>query len=260
MQKISKSLLLVVTMSMFCGCGCDCEPYDDSEIRDKIENLEERMQVVESLLSAMTKELRISSIVDNGDQYILTFSDNSVIQINKDATSSVVSIEQDEVFVYITMQDGSLLTFLKVPNAEYNKIYYTSTDGERVLPDATTSSYGALFIASYYDETNGGVMLFDDNVTKIGGFGTENLQTLTIPETVTEITAYAFMGCRYLKEIYCNIKTPPTVGYEAFKYYNGLGSYYNIYCTVYVPFESVNAYCSATGWSGQEIVGYDFEK
>lgn len=259
MKKTLNVLLITFIFCMSTSCGCDCELYDDTEILDRIENLEERMNETEALLSAMSKNLHIVSITENDAMYVLTFSDDTVISINKDATSSIVSIEQDNEFVYITMQNGSVLTFMKVPNTESNKIYYTSTDGKRVLPGIDTSSYGAVLITNYYNERDGGVMLFDDNVTKIGSFSSENLETITIPSTVTEITAYAFNRCRYLNTIYCNIKTPPTCGIDAFRYDTGLGSSYNINCHVYVPFESVDAYKKAKGWSSCWIEGYDFE-
>lgn len=259
MKKTLNALLIALISCVSVGCGCDCEPYDDLAILERIENLEERMTETEALLSAMSKSLHIVSITENDAMYVLTFSDDTIISINKDATSSIISIEQDDEFVYITMQDGSVLTFMKVPNTESNKIYYTSTDGKRVVPSGM-ADFGAICLTSYYSDDRG-VIIFDGNVTRLspGSFSTENLETITLPQTIEVIDSYAFERCRNLNTIYCNIKTPPSCSSQAFVYYTNSGSTIRISCTLYVPFESVDAYNAAYGWRDCWIEGYDFD-
>ena len=96
---------------------------------------------------------------------------------------------------------------------------------------------------------------FGNNVTEIKeyAFVYENdIETITIPESVTYIGYYAFGSCYYLKSVYCKGTTPATNG-GAFDN-NASGR------KIYVPMESVEAYKSAYGWNyyADDIVGYEF--
>ena len=69
----------------------------------------------------------------------------------------------------------------------------------------------------------------------------------------TSIGEWAFAYCWSLTSVYCKAVTPPAGCYDMFDG-NASGR------KIYVPTESVDAYKSATGWSGYKsyIVGYDF--
>ena len=101
-----------------------------------------------------------------------------------------------------------------------------------------------------------------NGVTTIGNYaflGCSGLTSVTIPDSVTTIGRDAFYNCSSLTSVYCRPATPPTA--EVYDNYwhafdeNASGR------IIYVPTESVDAYKSADGWSeyADRIVGYDFE-
>ena len=70
----------------------------------------------------------------------------------------------------------------------------------------------------------------------------QELTSVTIPNSVTNIGAHAFEGCSGLTSIISEAITPPTVGSYAFNSVN-----YQI--PIYVPCGCISAYKAATGWS-----------
>ena len=87
----------------------------------------------------------------------------------------------------------------QIPNDE---IWYTSSDGNRVMPSAT-NVFGANIVSNNY--SNGkGVIKFDGDVTSIrnNAFrGCTGLTSITIPNGVTSIISSAFEGCTGLTSI-----------------------------------------------------------
>ena len=101
-----------------------------------------------------------------------------------------------------------------------------------------------------------------NSVTTIGASAfrsCNSLTSVTIGDSVTTIGDYAFSDCYNLTSVYCKATTPPSLGYDAFKYQDN--GYVNIGCPIYVPAASVEAYKVAKNWSwyAADIVGYDFE-
>ena len=79
------------------------------------------------------------------------------------------------------------------------------------------------------------------------------LESITIPSSVTYVGAIAFRGCSKLKSVYCKPATPPTGGVYMFD--NNASER-----KIYVPRNSVGTYKSASYWNeyADDIVGYDF--
>ena len=71
-------------------------------------------------------------------------------------------------------------------------------------------------------------------------FSSCGLNSVVIPDSVTEIGADAFSWCHNLISITCKATTPPTIDNP---FDNG-----NNY-PIYVPATSVNTYKAASGWS-----------
>lgn len=73
-----------------------------------------------------------------------------------------------------------------------NELFYVSTDGKIIEP--TLSELGASIISNTY--SNGvGVMVFDRNLSKVGGFEkAKKLKEISIPEGVSVISEDAFYG------------------------------------------------------------------
>jgi hypothetical protein len=91
-----------------------------------------------------------------------------------------------------------------------NEIWYTSTDGNIVVPN-NDSLFGANMISNTYSEGKG-IMKFDGPVTKIGDKSYNSsadapfnycrkLKSVSLPETVEMIGFCAFMGCTSLESI-----------------------------------------------------------
>ena len=111
---------------------------------------------------------------------------------------------------FVRAYQGSELVWEKsIPN---NVIYYTSSDGQIITPDVGTGEenkgFGANIVSNTYSGGRG-VIVFDGPVTIIGtsAFGeylpghTNNLVSITIPNSITRIEKLAFSECLKLKSI-----------------------------------------------------------
>ena len=117
--------------------------------------------------------------------------------------------------------------------------------GELVIPNSvTTIGYAAFSGCSGFT----GSLIFGNSVSIIGAYAFRSCRgftgSLTIPNSVTEIGSYAFYNCRNLTEIMMLGTIPPFLGSDAWSITN---SY-----PIYVPYESLNAYKTATNWSNYE--------
>lgn len=237
-----------------------CNKYDDTLIWQEIDSLKDRVTAVEALLKASANDLTIVSVDETDDGFVITFSDDSKVIINNKANgdSPIVNIEEDGDMVYITLDDGTILTFRKYELEENCKVYYTTTDDKMLLRD---SGFGAILISSTF-ENGQGLLLFDKPVTGGGAWnGLEDLESIVLPPSVE--TAGNFYECTGLKKLYCKATTPPAASSDFLSYYKygTTQPYQPIRCTIYVPTESVKLYKSAEYWSDHKdrIVGYDFE-
>lgn len=99
----------------------------------------------------------------------------------------------------------------------YNKITYTSTDGN-IVTLGSNNSFGANIISNEYKDGLG-VITFDKDITKIPSSAFSNCSTLSsidIPESVTSIGNYAFEYCESLTSM--NIPDSVTsIGNSAFR-------------------------------------------
>ena len=112
------------------------------------------------------------------------------------------------------------------------------------------------FISNEYIDGQG-IFTFKNKITSIpekAFFACSKLDSIIIPESVTEIGDSAFTRCSYLKMIYCQSTTPPTLGNKAFLYISREAK-------IYVPQNSVALYKSANGWKdyASKIVGCAFK-
>lgn len=256
------ALLSAVVMS-------SCEKYDDTELRQKINGLEERISAIEALLKASANNLTIVGITETEESITITFSNNSTITIDqiKNESSPITGVDVDGDLVYITLDDGTVLTFKKYVVDETYKIYYTTINDKKINWDGT-NTYTNVY------ENGQGVLTFYHPVTSVVYQGGDVLESIVLPAT-TE-TVGSFYNMTNLREIYCKALTPPATppaiempdgmktNYRYFldKYDSGYyPPYVPIGCTIYVPMESVAAYRKAAGWShySNYIKGYNFE-
>lgn len=247
-----------------------CCKYDDSEIKQKVNALEERVASIETLLKASADNLTVIDIAETEEGVVITFSDNSKVTINKptEGNSPIVNVEIDGDFVYITLDDGTIISFKKYEIRETQKIYYTTTDGKKIDWDE-----GNNVLISHKYENGQGILIFENPVTYVGCSGSKTLKSIVIPETVEEVGT--FYNSSNLKELYCKAITPPIAPPEkegsSFpirqygfldKYDTGVYGYYTkIGCVIYVPKGSAETYKSAEWWSryAGDITEYDFD-
>lgn len=112
------------------------------------------------------------------------------------------------------------------------KIFAPSGLTECVIPDGVTNVEYRTFVAARF-------------------------ASLTIPESVTEISYHALYNCYNLTSIYCKAAIPPTAVFN----HNTWGAFPGD-AAIYVPVESVLDYRKAAGWEdyAERIVAYDFDK
>ena len=175
-----------------------------------------------------------------------------------DATALNVSIISNE---WNEATGKGIITFDGELTTIGNEAFYFCTSLTSVtIPDSVTT------IGWYaFENCNLTSVTIGDSITTIGEMAFRNCASLTsviIPDSVTTIGQYAFYGCSSLTSVYCKATTPPSLGYNAFAYYDkDLDYHVNIGSLIYVPTESIEVYKAATNWSeyAADIVGYNFE-
>lgn len=72
---MKKLLHIIAVIAVLC-CACGKE-YDDSELRNAVSSLEQRISAMETVMSAYKNKLLISSVSKTEDGYVIVFSDGS---------------------------------------------------------------------------------------------------------------------------------------------------------------------------------------
>ena len=98
-------------------------------------------------------------------------------------------------------------------------------------------------------------LVVPESVTSIGDYafvGCSGLTTITIPNSVTNIGDYAFSGCSCLMDVFCYTDNVPSTPYNAFGYSSNINS------TLHVPEVSIDLYKASEPWKNfKEIVKID---
>ena len=134
------------------------------------------------------------------------------------STSKSVAIERNAI------QPMAALEVVCTNLQPKNEIWYTSTDGEVVIPSAT-DIFGANIVSNTY-ENGKGIIKFDAPVTSIGDYAFNDcgsLKNVTIPNSVTEIGEQAFLNCSSLTSVTIP-NSITSIGIYTFKYCSSLTS------------------------------------
>lgn len=142
MKKIL-TLLSALTLTLFFAVSC----YDDSELRERMENAEQRLEALEelcntlnsnilslqSIVDAMQDGITILNVEETENGYIIYFSDGSKIQIDTSFEQPVpqIGVKEYEGKYYWTV-DGEWLT-----DSEGNKILAKASVPELKIEDDT---------------------------------------------------------------------------------------------------------------------------
>lgn len=128
-----------------------------------------------------------------------------------------VFIKETDLHLTIERNRVSTLAPVEVIPLDPNQVIYYTTSDKSVITPAENANFGASVVSNEYFGMRG-VMVFDNNVTKIvNAFkDCETLTGITIPKKVTEIGDFAFAGCESLPGI--NIPDGVTrIGASAFQ-------------------------------------------
>ncbi|MBR2326432.1 MAG: leucine-rich repeat protein [Alistipes sp.] len=150
----------------------------------------------------------------------VSFVDMQIVGFETDTTNGVISVTvsgenlsaeffsgTQEASARLSISDGnSSVTsdYIPMVAAEKidNEIWYTSTNDNVVVPNAT-DAFGANIVSNTC-EYKLGIITFDAPVTSIGDnafAGRTSLTSVTIPDSVTSIGNWAFNGCKSLTNI-----------------------------------------------------------
>lgn len=133
--------------------------------------------------------------------------------------------------------------FFNCPKVTFYGKFSKSEDDDNNIQDEDGK-----FVGVVTPPDNGDLDLGDSTGVVEGAMQNSNVVTrLTIPESVTSISAWAFDGCVNLKTVICKPLVPPTAIYSSTGEWaafdnNAEGRKF------YVPAESLEAYKSAEGW------------
>lgn len=105
---MKKVLGLFSALTLFLANTSCVTQFDDSELRESINSLEQRISVLEKIQNAYKNKLTINSITATKDGYILVFSDNSIVEItNGKDGDTLESINVLDDAILFTLSDGT---------------------------------------------------------------------------------------------------------------------------------------------------------
>ena len=138
------------------------------------------------VVPAITYSKGITITITDTDGKVMTKSTSKPITINRSTVQPL---------------DAFLVETNGIPNDE---IWYTTTDGRIIEPDENYIKYINANVTSNTYSNGKGVIKFDGAVTEMKSsclHGIENLETITIPNSVTTFGAGTFGNCTSLKEV-----------------------------------------------------------
>ena len=165
--------LLFVVAAMLCVVGCE---YDDTEIKNSIEQIEKRLSAVETVQNAYKNNLFIKSVVQTTNGYTITFSDGSTATITngKDGADGKDGKDGDTLIESITISES--------------EVTFVLTDGRRF----SIPLYNALSVTFDVDDT---VVVAPNSTLTVGYYVESNIKDI-----VVEVTSSADIKARVVKE------------------------------------------------------------
>ena len=124
MRKLLWIVTLFVTALSFSSCE---KPYDDTEIWNSVNSLEQRMTAMETVVNAYEKKLFIESVTQIENGYIISFSDGSKVTIinGKDGLDGAPGKDGDTYIEGITIGENEV-TFKLTDGKQFSIPLYSS--------------------------------------------------------------------------------------------------------------------------------------
>ena len=142
-----------------------------------------------------------SSNVNMISYFSLTITDSN---ISSAGASGYTVYHDGNIIKSHTGSSNGNLRFFECKQQQNNEIWYSSTNGQKVVP-SSTDVFGATIQSNvYYSERNMGIITFNGEVTSIGSnafYDCNNLASATIPNSVTSIGSCAFAWCPSLASV-----------------------------------------------------------
>ena len=172
---------------------------------------------------------------------------------NSGSISWIVDENTDYKYDYYTINGQKNASTYSLTSGAYRLVFYSEECGDSIVKNITIDQYGMKVNGMYYllNENNHTAILTYRG-TSYDDYNGEYSGNITIPKKITfdgneyQVTGIdysAFSGCNNISSITMESETPISM------YSSGLS--YN--CIIYVPFGSLNAYKSASGWSYYNI-------
>ena len=189
--------LLFALAALLCFVGCE---YDDTEIKNSIEQIEKRLSAVETVQNAYKNNLFIKSVVQTTNGYTITFSDGSTATITngkdgadgKDGKDGVDGADGKDGVDGAPGKDGidgkDGDTLIESITISENEVTFVLTDGRRF----SIPLYNALSVTFDVDDT----VVVAPNSTLTVGYSVES----NIKDIVVEVTSSADIKARVVKE------------------------------------------------------------
>ena len=177
---MKKLLFVLVALLGFVGCE-----YDDTEIKNSIEQIEKRLNEVETVQNAYNNNLFVKSVVQTINGYTITFSDGSIATITngkdgvngadgKDGTPGKDGVDGDSLIESITIGE--------------NEVIFVLTDGRTL----SIPLYNALSVTFDVDDT---VVAAPSSTLTVDYIVESNIK-----DVVVEVTSSADIKARVVEE------------------------------------------------------------
>ena len=155
-----------------------------------------------------TTPVQLGATEDNCTQFWfvlppISFSKGFTIAVN--ASNGVLFEKSTSKSVAIERNRLTKMSSIAVENTVQpsNVIYYTSTDGAIVAPNATNAFGGSSIVSNEYIDGRG-VLTFDQTVSGVGAFAFKECTTLSsilLPDSITYLGTESFNGCNSLLHV-----------------------------------------------------------
>ena len=160
-----KKLLYILAAVVLATAAASCGKYDDSELRGKISDLEDRVEQLEwqmtvansnidglkNIVASLEGKISIISVTETSDGYEIKFSNNTTVTI-RDGKSPVIGVKKDSDGIWYWTLDGEWLK-----DGSGNKLAVTGNDGAPGAPGADAVAPQLKIEGNYwYISTDGG--------------------------------------------------------------------------------------------------------